>query len=63
MQFWENVRNYRGIKHVRTEARRSYLPSQPNYHTVTLFGNLSAILMKSIHEKISLFRSINIQNQ
>ena len=29
----ENVRKYRDIKLVTTEARRNYLISEPNYHT------------------------------
>ena len=28
-----NVRQYRDIKLVRTERRRNYLVSKPNYHT------------------------------
>ena len=30
----ENVRKYRDIKLVTTEARRNYLISEPNYHTI-----------------------------
>ena len=30
----ENVRKYRDIKFVATEARNKYLVSQPNYYTI-----------------------------
>ena len=33
----ENVRNYRNTKLVIKERRRSYLVSQPNYHTIKFF--------------------------
>ena len=43
----ENVRNYRDIKFVTTEARRNYLVFEPNYHITILFSeNLIAIEMK-----------------
>ena len=29
----ENVKNHRNIKFVKTERRRNYLVSEPNYHT------------------------------
>ena len=44
----ENVRKYRDIKLVRTERRRNYLVSEPNYHTTKFFTeNLLAIEIKS----------------
>ena len=33
----ENVRKYRDIKLVATEARNKYLVSQPNYYTIIFF--------------------------
>ena len=33
----ENVRKYRDIKLVATEARNKYLISQPNYYTIIFF--------------------------
>ena len=33
----ENVRKYRDLKLVTTEARRNYLVSEPNYHTTKFF--------------------------
>ena len=33
----ENVRKYTGIKLVTTEARRNYLVSKANYHTIKKF--------------------------
>ena len=43
----ENVRKHRDIKLVRTERRRNYLVSEPNYHTTKFFTeHLLAIGMK-----------------
>ena len=43
----ENVRNYRNTKLVIKERRRSYLVSQPNYHTTKFFTeNFLAIEMR-----------------
>ena len=43
----ENVRKYRDIKLVTTEGRRTYLVSEPNYHTTKFFiETLLAIKMK-----------------
>ena len=40
----ENVRKNRDIKLVKTERRKNYLVSEPNYHTIKLFiENLLAI--------------------
>ena len=33
----ENVRKHKDIKIVKTEGRRNYLVSEPNYYTTTLF--------------------------
>ena len=33
----ENVRKHRDIKPVKTERRRNYLVSEPNYHTTKIF--------------------------
>ena len=42
----ENVRKHRNIKLVKTERRRNYLISEPNYHTAKFFTeNLLAIEM------------------
>ena len=44
-----NVRQYRDIKLVRTERRRNYLVSKPNYHTTKHFTkHLLAIEMKNL---------------
>ena len=43
----ENVREDRDIKLVRTEGRRNYFVSEPNYHTTKFFTEyLLAIEMK-----------------
>ena len=43
----ENMRKHRDIKLVTTERRRSYLVSEPNYHTTKFFTeNLLAIEIK-----------------
>ena len=43
----ENKRKHRDIKLVRTERRRTYLVSQPNYHAIKFFTeNLLATEMK-----------------
>ena len=48
----ENVRKHRDIKLVTTDKRRSYLLSEPNYHTTKWFlGCLLAIEMKKIRVK------------
>ena len=45
----ENVRKHRNIKFVKTERRRNYLVSEPNYHTKQVFTeNLLAIAMRKI---------------
>ena len=45
----ENVRKHRNIKFVKTERRRNYLVSEPNYHTTQVFTeNLLAIAMRKI---------------
>ena len=47
MKTMENVRKHRDIKLVTTERRRSYLVSEPNYHTTKFFTkSLLAIGMK-----------------
>ena len=33
----DNVRKHRDIKLVTTEKRRTYLVSEPNYHTIIFF--------------------------
>ena len=43
----ENIRKYRDIKLGKTEARRNYLISKPNYHTTKFLSkNLLAIDMR-----------------
>ena len=45
----ENVRKHRDIKLVRTERKRSYLVSEPNYHTRKFFEeNLLAAEIKKL---------------
>ena len=45
----ENVRNHRDIKLVTTEARRNYLVSEPNCHTIKYFSkDLLAIVLIAI---------------
>ena len=40
----ENVRKHRDIKLVTTERRRSYLVSEPNYHTTKFFREHSLVI-------------------
>ena len=48
----QNVRKHRDIKLLRTEARRNYLVSEPNYHTTKLFHeNVLAIEIKKLTER------------
>ena len=42
----KNVQKHWDINLVRTEKRRKYLVSKPNYHTTKFFSNLIAIEMK-----------------
>ena len=43
----ENIRKHRDIKLVKTERRRNYLVSEPNYHTTKSFTeHLLSIEMK-----------------
>ena len=37
----ENVREHRDIKSAKTEVRRNYLVSQPNYQTAKYFGMIT----------------------
>ena len=47
----ENVRKLRDIKLVTTEVRRSYVVSEPNYHTTKSFSeNVLAIEMRKKHK-------------
>ena len=62
----ENMIKHRNIKLVRTERRRNYLVSQPNYHTTNFFSeHLLAIEMRktNINEQACLFRFINIRSK
>ena len=45
----ENVRKHRDIELVTTERRRSYLVSEPNYHTIMFFTE--HLLAKEMNEK------------
>ena len=54
-KFMENVRKYRYIKLVTTEARRIYLVSEPNYYTKKFFLEVLAIEIK----KANLENKIN----
>ena len=60
----ENTRKHRDIKLVKTNGRRNYLVSEPNYHTAKGFSKtLLAIEMKknnkSKNEWASISRSSN----
>ena len=61
----ENVRKHRDIKLARTERRRTYLVSEPNYHTKKLFTeNLLGIEMKkkkSNYTKIPILNTYHIR--
>ena len=62
----ENMIKHRNIKLVRTERRRNYLVSQPNYHTTNFFSeHLLAIEMRktNINEQACLFRFISIRSK
>ena len=64
----QNVKKHGDIKLITTEARRNYLVSDPNYYTTKTFSrNLLAKEMKKkptiIHQKTSIFKSINIRNK
>ena len=49
----ENVRKHRDIKLVKTNKRRNYLVSEPNYHTIKWFSeNLWAIEIKKMKVKM-----------
>ena len=50
----ENVGKHRDIKFVTTNRRRSYIVSEPNYHTTKWFSEkLLAIEMKKIKIKMN----------
>ena len=50
----ENLRKYRDVKFVKTERRRKYLASEPNYNTTKIFTeHLLAIEMKKIEVLIN----------
>ena len=54
----------RDIAFVTTEVRRNYLVPQPKYYTTNHFTKLISHRnekYRNIHEKVSLFRSINIR--
>ena len=49
---------HRDIKRVKTEAKKSYLVSEPNYHTTNFFSeNILAIEMKK--KKHKFYKYIN----
>ena len=51
----ENAKQYRDIKPLTTERRRTYLVSDPSYHTTKFFKeNMLAIEMKKAHILINL---------
>ena len=51
----ENAKQYRDIKPLTTERRRTYLVSEPSYHTTKFFKeNMLAIEMKKAHILINL---------
>ena len=62
----ENVRKHRDMKLVKTDKRRNYLVSEPNYHTTKWFSEgLLATEMtknKSKNEQTSISRFVNIKN-
>ena len=51
----ENVKQFRDIKPLTTERRRTYLVSEPDYHTTKFFKeNMLAIEIKKAHILINL---------
>ena len=63
----ENVREYKDISLFKTDKTRSYLVSEPNYHTTKRFSEILLATEinknKSKNEQASLSRSINIRHQ
>ena len=63
----ENVRRYRDFKFVSTEARWTYLLSEPNYHIAKFLpkGFLALEMKKTqiLVNKTCFFRPINIRNK
>ena len=62
-KLWKNVRNHRDSKLTTAKAKRSYLESEPNYHTIKPFSDiLLAIQMKRtqmlLNKTVSLDLSI-----
>ena len=56
----ENVRKHRDIRLVRTNRRKNYLISEPNYLTTKWFSeNLFAIKMKK--RKVKMNKSVYLQ--
>ena len=52
----ENIRVYRDIKLVTTEARRNCLQSEPNYHTTNFFSKSLLTKLKK-HKYLSTNQS------
>ena len=55
----EDVRKHRYIKLVLPGARRNYLVSETDYHTIIFFSE--NLLKSNIHEQTNLHRSISIR--
>ena len=53
----ENVRKHRDIKLVKTEKRRNYLVSEPNYYTRKFFSE--NLLAKEMKKKLKRYSQIN----
>ena len=52
----------RDIKRVKTEARRSYLVSEPNYHTTNFFSeNILAIDMKKKTQTLQIYKPVYLE--
>ena len=54
----ENMRKHRGIKLVKTEAGRSYLISEPNYHTRAFFSE--NVLEIEMNNRNTIHKSIQV---
>ena len=51
----ENVRKHRDIKLVRTERRRNYLVSEPNYHTTKNIFHRTSVSNRNEKNKTNIY--------
>ena len=56
----ENVRKHRDIKLLTIERRRNYLVSKPHHQTTKFF---TENLLETEHEKVYLFRILDISSK